>query len=358
MRVLIAEDSLTTREYLTHLLEQDSDIRVAGTARNGAEAVELAARLRPDVVLMDVFMPKMDGYEATRRIMEHDPIPIVMISTGFDSAGMATTFDALAAGAVAVVEKPRSGDDPEHAESVRELLTTVRLMAGVRVVRRWAKRPGSQSGATAFSAPSAPAVPAAPALPVPPRGTVRLVAIGASTGGPAALAEILGALPPNFPVPLVIVQHISRGFTGGLSDWLNEQTPLRVRIAVAGERVLPGGVYLAPDDRQLAVQHSGQIQLTACPPEAGHCPSVSYLFRSVAAAYGADGMGILLTGMGQDGAAGLAEIRRAGGTTIAQDQESCVVFGMPGRAIQLGAAEQVLPPRGIAEVLRTLNRGR
>lgn len=350
VRVLIAEDSVVTREYLVRLLEEDAEIEVAGAARNGAEAIEKAARLQPDVILMDVFMPGLDGYEATRQIMQRIPTPIVMISTGFDRQGMATTFEALNAGAVAVVEKPGGRDHPDDAESRRQLVETVKLMAGVRVVRRWPKRTGPASGPPAPS----PAYPNGPPY-ATHRARIRVVAIGASTGGPAALADILGELPAGLSVPILIVQHIARGFAAGLAAWLDGHAHLPVKLAAPGEQARPGSVYLAPDDCHLSITRDGLIRLTRDAVEGGFRPSISYLFRSVAEAYGPAAIGVLLTGMGQDGVGGLSELRRARGVTIAQDKESSVVFGMPAKAIHLGAAEYVLPPRGIAEMIRTLD---
>lgn len=343
VRVLVAEDSAVTTQYLVHLLSQDPGLHVVGTVRNGQEAVAQAERLRPDVILMDIHMPVMNGYEATRRIMERVPTPIVMISTSLARREVAMAFEALKAGAVTVLDKPPGPDHPHRAEAARQLQETVRLMAEVKVVRRWTRRERV--------APGPPAT--------PPRAPIRIIAIGASTGGPTVLAEILGALPADFPVPILVVQHIAPGFTAGFADWVERETALRVKLAEPGEPVQPGTVYLASHGSQMGIGPDGRIRLTWNEPaetENGFRPSVSSLFHAVARAFGQAALGILLTGMGRDGAAGLLALRQAGGVTIAQDEASSVVFGMPGEAVRLGAAQYVLAPGQIADLLRGLGR--
>lgn len=337
--VLVAEDSAVTREYLVHLLGQDGTLRVVAACRNGLEAVEQVERLRPDVVLMDVHMPGLDGYQATRRIMERVPTPIVMMSATLTPEEAATSFETLSAGALTLVAKPAGPDDPRHQASVRHLFDTLKLVAGVKVVRRFPRRPP----------------PAAPApRPAAAGRRVRVVTIGASTGGPQVLAEILQALPDDFPLPVLVVQHIAPGFVGGLVAWLGQLTGLTVKVAEAGEALRPATVYVAPDGLQMGVAAGDRIRLARETAEDGFCPSASYLFATVAEAYGRAAAGVLLSGMGRDGAAGLGRLRQAGGLTIAQDPESCVVSGMPGEAVRLGAAEHVLPPERIAAALRAL----
>ena len=337
IRVLIVEDSAVTREFLLHLLSRDRLFQIVGTAQNGLEGVEQAERLRPDVILMDVYMPRMNGYEATRQIMERVPSPIVMVSANFNRDEVAMTFEALKAGALAVVEKHGGPDHPKHAETTRLLLQTVRLMAEVKVVRRWPKRKHP-----------------VPPTPVPAKADqrIRLIAIGASTGGPGVVAEILAGL-PTAP-PILVVQHIAPGFTTGLAEWLNRGTRLEVKLAKSGEAVRSGTVYLAAEGLQMGITREGRIRLASEPAEDGFCPSATYLFHSVAESYGRSAIGILLTGMGRDGATGLHQLLQAGGVTIVQDEESSVVFGMPAEAIRLGAAEYVLSPEEISGTIRSL----
>jgi two-component system chemotaxis response regulator CheB len=338
IRVLVAEDSAVTRDYLAHLLGEDPALEVVKTVQNGQEAVEQAERLRPDVILMDVHMPRMNGYEATRRIMERVPTPIVMISNSMSREEVAMTFEALKAGALTVLDKPDGPDHSDSAKAALQLRETVRLMAGVKVIRRWPRR----------DCPSP--------TPTPPKvgPHIQLIAIGASTGGPTVIAEILGGLPRHLAVPILVVQHIAQGFASGLADWIGKSTPLHVKLAESNESVRPGTVYLAPHGFQMGITQDKRVSLTTEPAENGFCPSVSYLFKSVALAFGQCAIGVLLTGMGQDGAAGLLQLRKAGGVTIAQDQDTSVIFGMPGEAVRVGAAQHVLTPRHISELFRRL----
>ena len=342
IRVLVAEDSAVTREYLVHLLDGDPALEVIGQARDGQEAVELAEGLRPDVIVMDIEMPRMDGYEATRRIMEHAPTPIVTVSA-HSSELEARAFEALRAGALVLLNKPSGPGSPDSAASALRLVETVKLMADVKVVRRWAANgpvrqpPPSRIGATR---------------------RIRIVAIGASAGGPPAVAEILAGLPAGLPCPILLVQHIAPGFAGGLAEWLGRSTPLDVKLAENDEPARGGTVYVAPDGVHLGIEDNGRIRLTTDAETDGFRPSATYLLRSLARSYGAAAVGVLLTGMGRDGAAGLLELRERGGVTIAQDKESSVVFGMPMEAIRLGAAEYVLPPKRISEAITTLLDGR
>ncbi len=339
IRVLVAEDSAVTREYLVYLLEQDPTLKVVGTARDGMDAVEQAEQLRPDIILMDVHMPRLNGFEATRLIMERVPTPIVIVSASFSRDEEALTFEALGAGALTMVGKPLGPGQPGQAESAEKIVETVRLMAEVKVVRRWPRRPRSLT----------PAAPIAP-----PERAVRIVAIGASTGGPAAVFEILEGLPGDLPFPVLVVQHIARGFTEGLVEWFAEGSRLAVKLARADEPAVPGTVFVAPETFQMGITRSGRIRLVQEPAEDNFCPSASHLFESVAEAYGPSAVGILLTGMGRDGAKGLLRLREMGAVTIAQDEESSVVFGMPGEAVRIGAAQHVLPPDRIAEMVSSL----
>jgi len=349
INVLIVEDSPVVREFLIHVLGSDPGIKVVGTAHDGEEALDAMRHHRPDVITMDIHMPRMDGLEATRRIMGSDPVPIIIVSGSTDPHEVSTTFDAMEAGALAVVRRPAGIGHPDHEATARELVQTVKLMSEVKVVRRWPQ--ARREAAAPRPAESRPA-----REPV----QVRIVAIGASTGGPPVLQTILAGLPRDFPVPLVIVQHMAAGFIGGFAEWLAQSSHLPVELAVHGQPMLPGHVYVAPDDFQMKVAHGGKVVLTKDAPVNGLRPSVSFLFRSVAEIYGCDAVAGLLTGMGRDGAAELRVLKEKGAATFAQDKDSSVVHGMPGEAIRLDAVMFVLPPEKIAVVLTNLanNRGK
>ena len=344
INVLIVEDSSVVREFLIHVLSADPGIRVVATAHDGEEALEAVRRHRPDVITMDIHMPKMDGLEATRRIMETDPTPIVIVSGSTDPNETAMMFRAMEAGALAVLMRPNGIGHPHYEATAKELVQTVKLMSEVKVVRRW---PRARQHDAPVPRPVQTGLARAPAR-------VRIVAIGASTGGPPALQTILAALPKDFPVPLLIVQHITAGFVRGFVEWLAQSATLPVHVATHGELVLPGHVYIAPDECQMKVERGGKIALTKDAPENGLRPSVSYLFRSVAQVYGCDAVAGLLTGMGRDGAEELRVLKEKGAVTFAQDKDSSVVHGMPGEAIRLDAAMLVLPPEKIAAVLTSL----
>jgi two-component system chemotaxis response regulator CheB len=341
IKVLVVDDSAVSRAFLAHALQTDPALEVVGCAQSGAEAIAQLERKKPDVVTMDIHMPGMDGFEATRQIMETQPLPIVIVSASFDPVDVEKTFRAMQAGAVAAVAKPPGEKDPKYETSLAKLIGTVKAMAEVRVIKRWTK--------DRMAARQAPPVPARKSA-----DDIRLVAIGASTGGPPVLQAVLTGLPKPFPVPVVIVQHISTGFVQGLADWLNATTGMRVSLAQHGELAAPGCAYLAPDDVQLRIGSDGRLCCVPEPAEHGLRPAVSFLFRSVAQHFGPHAAGVLLTGMGYDGAEELQLMRKAGAVTIAQDAESSVVHGMPGEAIRLGAAMHVCNPERIAAVLRSL----
>ncbi len=356
IKVLITDDSPVVRGYLKYILSSDKDIQVIGEARNGKEAVERVQEEKPDVVTMDIHMPQMDGFEATRRIMETNPVPIVICSASWNPEEVDKTFRTMEAGAVAALEKPRGMGHPDSDSSVKTLLRTVKAMADVKVVRRWSKKKREQHPPRPVSPSPQPArqvsrtvVPAV----LPSKG-IQVVAIGASTGGPMALQTILSGLPADFKVPVLIVQHIAPGFLAGLGSWLTTSTGYQVVVPEDGEAMIPGTAYLAPDDFQLGVRGEHKILLRQDPPENNLRPAVSYLFRSVAEKYGKNSLGVLLTGMGKDGAAELKQIADAGGITIAQDKATSIVHGMPGEAIRLGAATHVESIQNISEKLKTL----
>ena len=345
IRVLVVEDSPVVREFLVHVLSSDPAIEVIGTASNGEEALKAVEQRQPDLITMDIHMPEMGGLEATRRIMETHPTPIVIVSGSSSAKEVATTLHAMESGAVAFVERPRGIGHPDHAATAIELVQTVKLMAEVKVVRRWAR--SRRETITTATQPAEVSC-----QPVPRE--VKLVAVGASTGGPLVLQTILSGLPSDYSVPMLIVQHMAAGFIQGFVDWLAPTSALPIHVAKPGEQIRPGHAYVAPDGFQMKVEMGGRLSLTEDEPENGHRPSVGYLFRSVARIYGPKAVGVLLTGMGKDGAEGLKEIKDQGAVTIAQDEDSSVVHGMPGEAIRLGAATYVLSPSRIAAALANL----
>lgn len=344
IRVLVVEDSPVVRMLLTHLLKADPALEVLAAVNDGMAALQFIERHTLDVVLMDIHMPGMDGFEATRRIMETKPLPIVISSSTLNPRDVNTTFRSMEAGAVAFVEKPAAVGSPDFEESARRLVETVKLMAEVKVVRRWA-RDRNRAAAAPAAEPPVSANPAAP--------NVAMVVIGVSTGGPPVLRTLFSGLPSDFAAPILVVQHIVAGFLGGMADWLAQTTRLPVHIAEQGATPLAGNIYLAPDNQHMGVDDGGRIALSHDPPENGLRPAVGHLFRSVARVYGPRAVGVLLTGMGRDGAAELKEMRDQGALTIAQDEATSVVHGMPGAAVELGAAMYVLPPEGIRAALQT-----
>ena len=342
IRTLIVEDSPIEQELLMHILATDSAIEVIGIAANGEDALKATVSLRPDVITMDIHMPKMDGYETTRLIMETHPVPIVIVSGSFAANDTEKIFQAMETGALAIVEKPWGPGHPDYETAARTLVRTVKAMSEVKVIRRWSK--------TSPSSPSR-ALPAA----VKSRN-IKVIAIGASTGGPAVFHEILSALPKDFNVPIVAVQHMARGFLEGFVRWLAQVTGRPIHVASDGEALQAGHTYFAADDQHLRVGKDLCLHFSDSPAEYGVRPSVSVLFRSVAEAFGAHSAAVLLTGMGCDGAKELQQLQHLGAVTLIQDRETSIVYGMPGEALHLKAADHVLSPAKIAAFLAGLAR--
>ncbi len=338
IRVLVVDDSPSACDLLTSLFQQAEGMEVIGVGSDGEEGVRLVEQLQPDVVTMDVRMPRMDGFEATRRIMQRRPTPIVIVTASMTRSDMDLTFEALHAGALMVARKPGMDD----AETCDRLVGAVRLMSDVPVVRRL---PSAQEvDSTLESVQLSPEV----------KRRIQRVGIASSTGGPGALASILKNLPADFPVPILAVHHITTGFAIGLAEWLDNLTPLDVMLAGHGDIPRPGTVLLAPDDYHMRVSIGGVIELSKAPPCNGLRPSADYLFRSLADAYGCRAMAIVLTGMGNDGVDGLVALHQAGGLTVAQDERSCVVYGMPQEVVSRNAIDRVLTLDQIAALLKQL----
>jgi two-component system chemotaxis response regulator CheB len=339
LRVVVAEDSPTARRLLVEIIRADPSMEVVGEARDGLEAVELTHRLRPHLVTMDIQMPNMDGLAATKRIMTEVPTPVVVVSTLVER-DIQTSMAALRAGALAVLQKLVGPQSPDFDQQSRHLRDTLKAMAAVKVVRHWPAR------ASALPSHLTPTV-----------GTyarAEVVAIAASTGGPAALHRIFSELSSDFPLPILVVQHIALGFAEGMATWLSAVSPLKVKVAEEGEPLRPGTAYLAPDDRHLGVTGDKRVHLSNAAPVGGFRPSGTHLFRSVASIYGTGSIALILTGMGQDGLDGVRELRQAGGQVLAQDEASSIVFGMPGVVIAEGLADAVLPLDNIAAHLKEL----
>lgn len=345
IRVLVVEDSSTMRHHLRESLAADPELQVVGEALDGGQAVEMVGRLRPDVVTMDMMLPTMSGLVATEHIMAEFPTPILVVSSA-DRQELFSTYNALAAGAVDVLEKPR-GDDSDAGWG-RRLCSAVRMVARIRVITH----PRARLDGRRRAEPTA-----GPPVPAPPESALSVVAVGASTGGPGAVTDLLRALPVDFRTPVLCVQHIaaSEPFAVAFSDWLAGQTGRNVSYAADGVplRTMAGRVLLAPPDRHMLIA-DGLIRLNHAPPRHSCRPSVDVLFESVAAEYGPSAAGCLLTGMGRDGADGLLRMRSRGAVTFAQDEASCVVYGMPREAALLGAATYVLSPPRIGARLAEL----
>ncbi|MEH6437674.1 chemotaxis-specific protein-glutamate methyltransferase CheB [Massilia sp. DD77] len=341
IRVLVVDDSPSVRELLAYILGGDPAIRVVGCAADGEEGVAMAVRLRPDVVTMDLHMPNMDGYEATRQIMQACPAPVVVVSGSENPEEVGASFRAIEAGALVLVRRPYGLAHPEHAASAAALLRTVKSMAEVRVVRRWA---GTRTGRQPARSPAQPGY--------------RLAVMGASTGGPAVLRDILAQLGEGFPLPVLIVQHMAAGFTAGLAEWLGAASGFPVRIAAHDELLAPGAAYLAPDGAHLGVTQGRaaglQARLSAEAPEHGMRPAVSRLFRSLPPELRPASIAVLLTGMGKDGALELRQLREDGAVTIVQNRDSAAVYGMPGEAVRLDAATLVLDPVRIGKAIHAI----
>lgn len=356
--VVVVDDSPVQRRFLRAAVEAAADLTVVGEARNGKEAVALVARLRPSAVLMDLDLPVMTGIEAIERIMASSPTPILVYSAHVGGPESANALEALAAGAVDVIAKPGPEDTAtleDYADQVRKRL---RVAARVRVITH----PRGKLRSRGLAVPSQPVRGAtqvvAPALPqedLAARPDVKLLVIGASTGGPQALHTVLKALPADLPQAVLVVQHMAEGFIPGLASWLDQLVPMPVVVGVDGGRLLPGTVTIAPSGFNLIVQDD-RLRVACVPPEPNqfHVPGIDASMRSVADVLGPDAVGVLLTGMGRDGAAGLKAMRDRGATTLGQDEATCTVYGMPQAAFALDAVDRQVALDDVAPALLSL----
>jgi len=334
IRVMVVEDSPVVRRLLSHIVARDSQLELAAAVGSAEEALRALARVKPDVISMDIRLPGMDGLEATRRIMAERPTPIVVIADSIEDTSLRISMNALRAGALSVVEKPVGTASEGYDALADDICTQLRIMSQVPVIRR--RTLGDRPAARTIRPRPRDLLP-----PLPGRPTV--VAIAASTGGPPALAKLLGMLPADFPLPILVVQHMGASFLEGFATWLVGLVPLKVALAVDGETAAPGRVYIAPGNRHLVLLPDRTLRLSGDPPEVGQRPAATVLFRSVARTAGPHGLGILLTGMGEDGALGLLELRREGGLTMTEHESTAVVYGMPAAAMRLGGSSMSLP---------------
>jgi len=373
IRVVVVDDSALVRSILKTVIDAQPDMQCVGVAQDPYVAREIIRELNPDVITLDVEMPRMDGLDFLEKLMRLRPMPVVMVST-LTERGAETTLRALELGAIDFVAKPRLGVAQGLQELTTEIAEKIRIAARARVSRRAGMAPaaGSATGASASNGPasltsgmtrtgSAPGGAAGPASPIAASqgaariysrvSTEKIIAMGSSTGGTEALREVLSMMPADGPA-VMITQHMPPGFTRNFADRLNTLCRMRVKEAEDNERVLPGHAYIAPGGRQMRVRRNGanyMVQIDDGPPVNRHKPSVDVLFRSVAEQVGKNAIGVMLTGMGRDGADAMRVMRDAGAWNLAQDEASCVVYGMPREAVAAGAVEEIVPLNKIAE---------
>jgi two-component system chemotaxis response regulator CheB len=347
VRVMVVEDSLVVRQLLAHIIASDPRLVVAAAVGSAEEALREIGRVRPDVISMDIRLPGMDGLEATRRIMSEQPTPIVVIADSIEDSSLKISMNALRAGALTVVEKPVGLSTTGYAAIASTICTQLYIMSQVPVVRQRSFAPWREAQASPAPRHEPEWSPARPSI----------MGIAASTGGPPALAKVLSALPRDFPLPVLLVQHMGAPFMEGFASWLNGLVPLEVRLAQDQEIPTPGRVYVAPGDRHLLLSPAGTLKVSAEPPFGNQRPSATLLFQSMARSAGRRSLGVILTGMGEDGAQGLVEMRQAGGYAVAEDESTAVVYGMPAAAARLGGVSVSLPLDLIAPRILRLARG-
>ena len=331
IRVLIVEDSKVIREFLEHIIGNDPRLEIVGSVGSAEQALLILDRASPDVISMDIRLPGMNGFQATQRIMAERPTPIVVVSASVEKEDLRVTMNALQAGALTVLEKPVGASSAEYEALSERLCTQLAIMSQVKVVRRRTALATTQHPTSKIQHPF----------------WLRMLGIVTSTGGPSALVQLLGRLGSDFPLPILLVQHITGSFLEGFASWLESACPFSV--VIVRDRVVPaaGTVYLATQDRHLRIDRGG-LQVDAGDPVCAQRPSGTVLFESMARTLGSGALGVLLTGMGEDGAEGLLQIRKRGGYTIAEDESTAVVYGMPAAAVRMGAVCESLPLPAIA----------
>lgn len=339
IRVMIVEDSPVVQSLLTEILESDDQIEVTSVVGSGEEALDSIKREKPDLITLDIQLPKMDGLDFTNYVMREFPIPIVVVSAVSETSSVVKAFDLLKAGALAAIEKPVGLGHEDYKRLKGQLISTVKLMAEIKLVTRRDLKEFTRAKEDKNKDNSSD------------RTEHLVVAVGASTGGPTVIQQVLKNLPRDFPVPIVIAQHIAEGFVDGFVSWLRSTTAYKVEVAAHMQRLKPSTAYVCPDGYQTSLTAPGSLIVKERRYVNGVRPSVSVLFDSVAKSFGNRGIGVLLSGMGKDGAPELKLIKEKGGITIAQDQKSSIVHGMPGEAIKLGAADHIASAESIAKLL-------
>jgi two-component system chemotaxis response regulator CheB len=332
VRVLIVEDSVVVRQFLEHIIARDPRLEIAGAVGTAEEALRILERVSPDVISMDIRLPGMNGFEATEQIMREKPTPVVVVSASVEREDLQITMNALRAGALTVLEKPTGVTSDDYEALAERICTQLVIMSQVKLVRRRVvvrQAPRLDRGITTRLA------------------GYRALAVVSSTGGPNALVQLLSGLGPGFPLPILAVQHIASSFLEGFASWLDGVSPFSVEIVRDRTPTIPGKVYLASPDHHLQTE-IGTVCVDTTPPVSGQRPSGTVLFNSMAGAFGSQGLGVLLTGMGDDGAEGLLRLRQRGGYTIAEDESTAVVYGMPAEAVRLGGVSESLPLPAIA----------
>ncbi len=337
IRVLIVEDSPVIRQFLEHIIARDLRLEIAGAVGTAEEALQMLERVSPDVISMDIRLPGMNGFEATQRIMRERPTPIVVVSASVEREDLQITMNALRAGALTVLEKPTGVSSNDYEALAERLCTQLAIMSQVKVVRRWVETQApARFDKVRFNPRAASRL-----------GGYRALGVVASTGGPSALIQLLGGLGAGFPLPILAVQHIASSFLEGFASWLDGVCPFSVEIVRDRSLMAPGKVYLATQDHHLRAEN-GLVRVDRSQPVCAQRPSGSVLFESMAAAFGSRSLGIILTGMGEDGAEGLLRLHQSGAYTIAEDESTAVVYGMPAEAVRLGGVSESLPLPAIA----------